>query len=40
MAGWHHRLNAHESEIVKEIVMDREAWQAAAHEATESDMTE
>ena len=36
MVGWHHRLNGHESEIVKKIVKDREAWQAAVHEATKS----
>ena len=26
MAGWHHRLNGHESEQVPEMVKDREAW--------------
>ena len=31
MVGWHHRLNGHESEQAPELVMDREAWLAAAH---------
>ena len=29
--GWHHRLDGHESEKLRETVKDREAWQAAVH---------
>ena len=32
MAEWHHRLNGHEFETVK----DREAWRAAVHGVTKS----
>ena len=31
MAGWHHWLDVHEFEWTQELVMDREAWQAAIH---------
>ena len=28
--GWHHRLNGHDFEPLREVVKDREAWCAAA----------
>ena len=31
MAGWHHWLDGRESEWLRELVMDREAWCAAIH---------
>ena len=31
MVGWHHRLNGHEFEWTRELVIDREAWRAAVH---------
>ena len=31
MAGWHHRLDAHEFGWTSELVMDREAWHAVIH---------
>ena len=34
MAGWHHRLNAHEK--LWELVMYREAWHAVIHGVTKS----
>ena len=36
MVGWHHQLNGHEFEQLQELVMDREAWCAAAHGITKS----
>ena len=35
MAGWHHWLDGHLSEL-RELVMDREAWRAAIHGVTKS----
>ena len=37
--GWHYQLNRHEFEQTWEIVKDREAWGAALHGVTKSDMT-
>ena len=31
MAGWHHQLEGHEFDTLRELVMDREAWYAAVH---------
>ena len=39
MVGWHHQLNAHESEETLEIVKDIGAWRAAVHGVAESDTT-
>ena len=39
MAGWHHRCNGHELGQTSGDGGDREAWHAAVHEVTESDMT-
>ena len=43
MVGWHHQLNGHEFKQALGVVMDKEAWHAAAmgsqgvghHSATE-----
>ena len=35
MAGWHHWLHGHLSEL-RELVMDREAWRAAIHRVAKS----
>ena len=40
MLGWHHLLNGHDMSKFQELVMDREAWQAAVHWVTDLDMTE
>ena len=39
MVGWHHQLNMRLSKL-GEIAKDWEAWHAAVHELTESDLTE
>ena len=31
MVGWHHRLDGHEFEQLRDLVMDREAWRAAVY---------
>ena len=36
MVRWYHQLNGHEFEQVQETVKDREAWQAAVHGVTKS----
>ena len=39
VVGWHHRLDGHECEQTPGV-KDGEAWRAAVHGVTESDMTE
>ena len=36
MTGWHHWLDGHEFEQLRELVMDREAWRAAVHGVAKS----
>ena len=36
MVGWHHQLNGHEFVWLRELVLDREAWRAAAHGVAKS----
>ena len=31
MAGWHHQVNGHEFEQLREMVKGREVWRAAVH---------
>ena len=40
MVGWHHRLNGHEFEQARKMVVkDREAWRTAVHGVAKSDVT-
>ena len=36
MVGWHHQLDEYELNKLREIVHNREAWHAAAHEVARS----
>ena len=40
MVGWHHWLDGHEFVQLQEMVKNREAWCAAVHRVTDSDITE
>ena len=39
MVGWHHRLNGHKFEQTQGDSEEQEAWCAAVHGVTESNMT-
>ena len=36
IVGWHHQLDGHEFEQALELVTDQEAWRAAVHGVTKS----
>ena len=36
MVGWHQGLDGRESQELRELVMDREAWRAAIHGVAKS----
>ena len=36
MVGWHQQLNQYELSIIRELMMDWEAWPAAFHGVTKS----
>ena len=40
MIGWHHWLNGHEFSMLRELVMDMEAWCASTNRTWLSDWTE